>query len=51
MELWEKVFIGVTLGLVMAIAIANAVYLCCGMARRGRSKRKSPKSSAGSDES
>ena len=40
MELWEKVFIGVTLGLVLAIVIANAVYLCCGKARRRWSKRK-----------
>lgn len=51
MELWEKVFIGVTLGLVMVIAIANAVYLCCGKARRRRSKQKSSKSPAANDES
>ena len=51
MELWEKVFIGVTLGLVMAIVIANAVYLCCGKARRSRSKQRSSKSPPGNDES
>jgi hypothetical protein len=39
MESWEKIFIGATLGLVMIIAIANAVYLCCGKARRSRSKQ------------
>lgn len=39
MELWEKVFIGVTLGLVMTIVIANAVYLCFGKARRRRTER------------
>lgn len=51
MELWEKVFIGVTLGLVLAIVIANAVYLCCGKARRRWSKHKSSKSLAENDES
>lgn len=40
MALWEKVFIGVAVGLVMAVAIANAVYLCFGKARRRWSKRK-----------
>ena len=51
MELWEKVFIGVTLGLVLVTVIANAVYLCCGKARRRWSKQKSSKSPAGNDES
>jgi hypothetical protein len=52
MELWEKVFIGATLGLVAAIAIANAVYLCCGKAGRSRAKRRSSsKSPPESDES
>jgi hypothetical protein len=41
MALWEKVFICVTLGLVMAIAFANAVYLCFGKARGSWLKRKS----------
>jgi hypothetical protein len=40
MALWEKVLIVVALGLVMAAAIANAVYLCFGKARRSWSKRK-----------
>jgi hypothetical protein len=40
MALWEKVFIGIAVGLVMAVAIANAVYLCCGKARCSWFKRK-----------
>lgn len=52
MALWEKVFIGVTLGLVMIVAIANAVYLCFGKARRGWLKRKSSsKNPPGSEKS
>ena len=51
MEIWEEVFIGVTLGLVMAIAVANAVYLYCGKARRRWSKQRQSKSPVGKDES
>lgn len=40
MELWEKVFVGVTIGLVMIIAIANAVYLLVGKVRRRRARRR-----------
>jgi hypothetical protein len=41
MESWEKVFIAVILGLVTIIAIANAVYLCCGRAGQSWPKRRS----------
>ena len=51
MDSWEKVFIGVTLGLVLTFVIANAVYLCCGKARRRRLDQKSSKRSADNDES
>jgi hypothetical protein len=52
MELWEKVFIGVTLGLVLAIVIANAAYLCLGKARQKWSTRNgSSKNPLGNDES
>jgi hypothetical protein len=51
MELWEKVFIGVTLGLVLVTVMANVVYLCCGKARRSRSERRSSKSPKENDES
>lgn len=52
MELWEKVLIGVTLGLVLVTVIANAVYLCCGKARRRRSEQSlSSKSPPENDES
>lgn len=49
MELWEKVFIGVTIGLVLVITITNAVYLCCGKARRRWPKQRSSKSPARND--